>query len=95
MNTPTPNTTQPALLPVSSLTVSGYKALKEALLTIRPLTLLAGTNSSGKSSILQPLLLLKQTLDERFQSAGALILNGPHVQITEASQLLSKDGDAA
>ncbi|MGH9425864.1 MAG: AAA family ATPase, partial [Terriglobia bacterium] len=31
---------------------------------IRPITLIYGPNSSGKSSILQSLLLLKQTLEE-------------------------------
>jgi AAA15 family ATPase/GTPase len=31
---------------------------------IRPITLIYGQNSSGKSSLLQSLLLLKQTLQE-------------------------------
>lgn len=79
-----------SLLPVVSIHIAGYKSLKDINLVVRPLTLLAGANSSGKSSVLQPLLLLKQTLDERFQAAGALLLSGPHVQLTEASQLLSK-----
>jgi len=88
----TPSGTNPIipLLPVTSIDITGYKALKNVNLTVRSLTLLAGANSSGKSSILQPLLLLKQTLDERFQTAGALLLNGPHVQLTDATQLLSK-----
>src|SRR6266542_860085 len=36
---------------------------------IRPITLIYGPNSSGKSSILQSLLLLKQTLEEDDGSA--------------------------
>ena len=36
---------------------------REQTIEIRPLTLLAGANSSGKSSMMQPLLLLKQTLE--------------------------------
>ena len=32
---------------------------------IRPLTLFVGPNNSGKTSLLAPLLLLKQTLESR------------------------------
>src|SRR5207244_11333114 len=39
---------------------------------IRPLTLIFGPNSSGKSSILQSLLLLKQTLEEANSSTPLL-----------------------
>ena len=39
---------------------------------IRPLTLIFGPNSSGKSSILQSLLLLKQTLEEANSSTSLL-----------------------
>lgn len=56
-----------------------------------PLTILAGANSSGKSSILQPLLLLKQTLEASYDP-GALLLSGPNVNFTSASQLLSRIG---
>jgi hypothetical protein len=53
------------------------------------LTILAGANSSGKSSIMQPLLLLKQTLEAPYDP-GPLLLDGPNVQITSADQVLSK-----
>jgi hypothetical protein len=39
---------------------------------------------------MQPLLLIKQTLQASYQTAGALLLDGPHVQITSAEQILSK-----
>lgn len=75
---------------ISSITVCGYKSLyKEQRIEIRPLTILAGANSSGKSSIMQPLLLLKQTLEAQYDP-GVLLLNGPNVRITSADQLLSK-----
>jgi predicted ATPase len=49
---------------IESVCIEGYKSLvSEQRLTLRPLTLLAGVNSSGKSSIMQPILLLKQTLE--------------------------------
>src|SRR5258706_5081161 len=39
---------------------------------IRPITLIYGPNSSGKSSILQSLLMLKQTLEEADSSTSLL-----------------------
>ena len=50
---------------------------------------LAGANSSGKSSIMQPMLLMKQTLDATYDP-GALLLDGPHVTFTAADQLLTR-----
>src|SRR5258708_34909493 len=72
--------------------VAGYKSIvEEQHIEIRPLTILAGANSSGKSSIIQPLLLLKQTLEVGYDP-GALFLTGPNVKFTSASQLFSKAG---
>jgi len=83
----------PALLPdegITRVTVSGYKSLLNSQsIQIKPITVLAGANSSGKSSILQPLLLLKQTLDASYDP-GALLLDGPNIRFTSASQFLSK-----
>ena len=49
---------------ITEIAVRGFKSLaEECTIDIRPLTILAGANSSGKSSIMQPLLMLKQTLE--------------------------------
>ena len=75
---------------ITKIAVSGFKSLaRECTIDIRPLTILAGANSSGKSSIMQPLLLLKQTMEARFDP-GPLLINGPNVQFTLAEQFLSK-----
>ncbi len=72
------------------LAIWGFKSVREERhLEIRPLTILAGANSAGKSSIMQPLLLLKQTL-EAPGDPGALLLDGPNVRFTSTEQLLSK-----
>lgn len=77
---------------ITAISVSGYKSLsRPQRLEITPLTLLAGANSSGKSSAIQPLLLLKQTLDSSYDP-GPLLLNGPNVRFTSADQLLSRTG---
>src|SRR6476646_3676939 len=75
---------------ISKLTVGGFKSIAaEQSVEIRPLTILAGANSSGKSSMVQPILLLKQTLEASYDP-GPLLLNGPDVKITSFDQLLSR-----
>ncbi|MGK3968660.1 AAA family ATPase [Sorangium sp. So ce118] len=77
---------------ISAIAVEGFKSVrKRTEIAIRPLTLLAGTNSSGKSSIMQPPLLMKQTL-EALYDPGALLLDGPHVRFTAIEQLFSRFG---
>lgn len=81
---------RPPYMLIEQIQVKGYKSLVDATLHVRPLTLLAGTNSSGKSSIMQPLLLIKQTMEAPYQPAGALVLDGVHVQAETAGELVSK-----
>ena len=55
---------------ITRITVGGFKSIvEEQSIEVRPLTILAGANSSGKSSIMQPLLLLKQTLEAPYTAA--------------------------
>jgi hypothetical protein len=75
---------------ISRIIVEGYKSLRARHeIAIRPLTVLAGVNSAGKSSAMQPLLLLKQTLETSYDP-GPLQLSGPNVDITAIEQVLSK-----
>ena len=75
---------------IVAISVCGYKSIRDKhRIELRPLTLLAGANSSGKSSIMQPLLLLKQTLEAPYDP-GPLRLDGPNVRFTSVDQLLSK-----
>lgn len=77
---------------ITRISVAGFKSIaEEQSIEIRPLTILAGANSSGKSSIMQPLLLLKQTLEASYDP-GALRLDGPNVRFTSADQFLSHAG---
>jgi predicted ATPase len=77
---------------ITRITVAGFKSIaEEQSIEVRPLTILAGANSSGKSSIMQPLLLLKQTLESPYDP-GALRLDGPNVRFTSADQFLSHTG---
>jgi len=74
---------------ITKISISGFKSIAtECSIEIRPLTILAGANSSGKSSIMQPLLLMKQTL-ESSTDYGALRLSGDNISYTSAKQILS------
>ena len=74
---------------ITKIAVKGFKSIaEEREIDIRPLTILAGANSSGKSSIMQPLLMLKQTLEAPYDP-GPLKIDGPNVQFTETAQFLS------
>lgn len=61
---------------LDAITLENFKAFKKLdNLPIKPITILCGTNSSGKSSILQSILMLKQTL-ESVNPNQTLLLNG-------------------
>ena len=75
---------------ITAVSLRGFKShAAKNRIDVRPLTIIAGANSSGKSSIVQPLLLMKQTL-EAVYDAGPLLLDGPNVRCTSVEQLLSR-----
>jgi predicted ATPase len=89
---PQQNSTNQTTKPVgfTAIGVSGFKCFaEETRIQLGSLTILAGANSSGKSSIMQPLLLMKQTLEAPYDP-GALLLDGPNVQFTSGEQVISK-----
>lgn len=63
---------------ISLVNFKGFQSLDQ--LAIRPITVLCGTNSCGKSSILQSLLLLKQTFESQDPNQ-TLLLNGRFVHL--------------
>lgn len=74
---------------LTAITISGFKSIREPrTLELSALNILAGANSSGKSSFMQPLLLLKQTLEASYDP-GPLLLDGPNVKFTELAQFFS------
>ncbi len=87
-----PRRSRPRPAPLRKVSVAGYKSFAGAAeIEIRPLTLLAGANSSGKSSMMQPLLLMKQTL-EALYDPGGLKLDGPHVKMPDVETMFSRAG---
>jgi len=75
------------------LAVQGYKSLRDRIeVDFGRLTVLAGANGSGKSSFIQPLLLLKQTFEAPYDPGG-LLLSGPNVSFASAREMLWKDAE--
>lgn len=67
--------------------LSNFKSVaSEVRLPLSPVTIIAGTNSSGKSTIIQSILLLTQTMQSRFKQKQ-LLTNGEFVRLGTPSQI--------
>ncbi len=75
---------------LNAITVSGFKSAREPVrVRLGDLTVLAGPNSAGKSTIMQPLLMLKQTIEKDYETAG-LAIDGPLVKFSRVEQFLAR-----
>jgi hypothetical protein len=71
--------------------ITNFKAFAEhANIPIKPITLIFGANSSGKSSILQSLLMLKQTLAEAKSPEQSLVSEGGIVKLGGYPQFIHR-----
>lgn len=73
---------------IKSLKLKNFKPFAEQLLTLRNLTVLSGLNSTGKSSVLQSLLLLRQSYQQNLLLNTGLALNSDLVSIGTAQDAL-------
>jgi predicted ATPase len=73
---------------LKSLTLKNFKPFENQSFELRALTLLSGLNSSGKSSLLQSLLLLRQSYQQKLLPDIGLALNGDLVCIGTAQDAL-------
>jgi len=78
-----------------SLALKNFKGFsKEDSIKIKPITLIYGPNSYGKSSILQALLLLNQTVNEGKDFRDVSLLpNGPMVNLGQFKDFLNKNAE--
>lgn len=82
--TPDPRSPEPSR---TEWLVRGFKAFaEEARISLRPVTVLCGANSSGKSSAMQSLLLLKQTIEATWDP-GPLALGGDNVHFSSVQEI--------
>ncbi len=75
---------------IGSVSIRNVLAFREITVPLAPLTLLSGTNSAGKSSLLHCLALLRQSHDAR-TLPDAWMLNGDLVQLGNGRDLLHAD----
>jgi predicted ATPase len=74
---------------LTKLKLTNFKCHKETSdIEVAPITLLVGPNSSGKTALLQPLLMLKQTLEPRAALVTPIILDGSYVNLGTFSDIM-------
>jgi predicted ATPase len=78
---------------LNELVMSNFKGFGFQTIGFNNLTLLSGFNGSGKSTVLQALLLLRQSYTNNFLPSRGLMLNGPLVEIGKAQDALFDGAD--
>lgn len=74
--------------------VFNFKSIREETeLELGPLTIFAGANSSGKSTFIQSILLIAQTLSYKVNSRS-VVLNGPLVGLGQFDDIKSNNSQA-
>src|SRR5262245_25650533 len=80
---------------IDRLAITNFKAFAAADLPLGPYTLLSGLNSSGKSTVLQVLALLRQAYDQNMlhdpDDSSGFPLNGDLVQLGTGRDILHED----
>ncbi len=71
------------------LRLKHFKCFESLHLPLAPLTLLSGTNAAGKSSVLQALVLLHQTMQEHEWSTR-LMLNGKAIRLGTVTDVIDE-----
>jgi predicted ATPase len=66
-----------------------FKCFEKLALPLAPLTLLTGLNAAGKSTVIQSLALLNQTIREN-EWANRILLNGSAVKLGTAGDVINK-----
>ncbi len=75
---------------IRELRLQNLKCFDDEIIYFSKLTLLAGTNASGKSTVIQALLLLRQSHSHNTLQTGEVLLNSSLVNIGTASDLINQ-----
>ncbi len=76
---------------IRSLHLQNYKCFENQFLEFKELTFLSGLNGTGKSSVIQALLLLRQSFQQNLLQTTGLALNGDLVHIGTGKDALYED----
>ena len=78
---------------ITNWKISNFKSIREETeLSLKPLTIFAGANSSGKSTFIQSLLLIAQTLAHKV-SSRSVVLNGALTSLGQFDDLKSNGSE--
>lgn len=75
------------------LHLSNFKSIKDEFFDLEYLTLLSGLNGMGKSSVLQSMLLLRQSFEKHLLPNTGISLMGEYVRIGNGKDLLFSDSN--
>ena len=74
---------------IARIDLHHFKCFKTLKLPLRDLTILSGSNASGKSTVMQALVLLHQTMREH-EWSSRLMLNGSTIRLGMASDVIDQ-----
>ena len=78
---------------LTKIGLTHFKCFQEATIGCTPLNLLCGLNGMGKSSVIQALLVLRQSFETGELANGRLVLGGRHADLGMGSDVLFEDAD--
>jgi hypothetical protein len=80
--------TSRAVAPLAEIRLENFKSVTDATVELRPLSVVVGRNSSGKSTLLQSVLALAQAVRSKSNSSQ-FPLNGEYVRLGTFGEVLS------
>lgn len=78
---------------IERLTLKNFKSIKDEVFDLEGLTLFSGLNGMGKSTVLQSMLLLRQSFEKHMLPNTGLSLTGEYINIGIGSDLLFNDAE--
>ena len=75
------------------IVLKNFKCFDELQMSLAPLTLITGKNGAGKSSLLQSLLVIRQSFVARYLQERQLALNGDLTNLINGGEVLYKQAE--
>ncbi len=79
---------------IEKIKLSNFKCFRRLQLKCAPLTLLCGLNGMGKSSVIQALLVLRQSIESEDLLDGRLVLGGELADLGTGADVLFEDAQS-
>lgn len=74
---------------LKNISFRNFKCFNNCSIPLRNLTVLAGQNGCGKSTVIQSILLLKQTY-ERFHNLDKIMISGDYINLGNSSDIINE-----